>query len=335
MPKKARVVSEDIFRSSQLTPLAIKWKELVATNRDAEAMQVLEQIVIGSTAMFERLAMHENYHYTVDLSILVAAAQEKVVTWLLHWEVGKGRLFTFFSTCAKNAFRSELVKVNQFRKRYYVTSDNLEQFYGQDDHEVNKHDLAAEVRTKIEDISCRWGDPQEIGAIKYHIECIVDEEVHSKQRAIWGAAYAYGISTEMSKFFYTWALSALRHAMYDKIYRPYTKEDLIRASESYTQLPDLIDNLGFDKVSWIIAVYGGQRIKVPTIARMAKLSEDYKLFRELERSDLTPEAFEKIARENKKTLKAAQDVYQDMAGTLDGRRFGEHSVYDAQQERDY
>ena len=47
--------------------------------------------------------------------------------------------------CAKNAFRSELVKVNQYRKRYHVTSDNLEKFYGVEDHEVDKHDVAKEV----------------------------------------------------------------------------------------------------------------------------------------------------------------------------------------------
>ncbi len=101
---------------------------------------VLEEIVIGSTAMFERLAMYEDFHYTVDLKILVSAAQERVVKWLLRWEPKKGRLFSWFSKCAKNAFRSELVKVNQFRKRYYVTSDNLEHFYGVDDHAGNRCD---------------------------------------------------------------------------------------------------------------------------------------------------------------------------------------------------
>jgi len=69
------VQGEHIFASSQLTPLAVKWKELNAAKRHKEAMEVLEQIIKGSTAMFERLAQYEDYHYTVDLSILVDAAR--------------------------------------------------------------------------------------------------------------------------------------------------------------------------------------------------------------------------------------------------------------------
>jgi hypothetical protein len=233
---------EHIFPAAILTPLAVKWKELNAAGRTREAMDVLEQIVIGSTAMFERLAMYEDFHYTVDLPILVSAAQERVVRWLLKWDPKKGRLFSWFAKCSKNAFRSELVKVNQFRRRFHVTSDNLEQFYGVDDHGVERHDLALDVRSRIETLTCRWGDPQEIGAIHYLIECIVDDE-HDKSAAIWSAAYAWGIPLDLSKFFYQWALVALRHQMYDKIHVPFTEQDLFRAVESYSHLPGLLDIL--------------------------------------------------------------------------------------------
>lgn len=336
MPKKAKKVSlegEHIFPASQLTPLAVKWKELSSVGRHKEAMSVLEEIVIGSTAMFERLAMYEDFHYTVDLKILVSAAQERVVKWLLRWEPKKGRLFSWFSKCAKNAFRSELVKVNQFRKRYYVTSDNLEQFYGQDDHAVNKHDLATEVKSRIHDLSCHWGDPQEIGAIRYLVECIIDDE-HNKQAAIWSAAYAYGISVDSSKFFYQWALTALRHQMFDKVYIPFTEEDLFRASESYTHLPGMLDIISWDQMKKLIAVYGGTRIKFPTIAHLVRLRDNYRLFRDIDKSDLDPDSVAAIARAHKKTPRTAQEVYNEMVVVTDPKRFGENSVYD-QAERDY
>lgn len=294
---------------------------------------VLEEIVIGSTAMFERLAMYEDFHYTVDLKILVSAAQERVVKWLLRWEPKKGRLFSWFSKCAKNAFRSELVKVNQFRKRYYVTSDNLEHFYGVDDHEVNKHDLALDVRNRIRDLSCRWGDPQEIGAIRYLIECIVSDD-HNKQSAIWSAAYAYGISVEYSKFFYQWSLTALRHQMFDKIHIPFSDEDLVRAFFSYTHLPTLYDILPTDVIKKVIAVLGGTRIKIPTLANLAKIRDDYRLFQEMDKGDLDPDAVAAAARAHKRTPRSAQEVYTEMVGVLDPRRYGEHSVYD-QHEHDY
>ncbi|MGA2248605.1 MAG: hypothetical protein ABSH48_26925, partial [Verrucomicrobiota bacterium] len=89
--------NEHIFAASYLEPLAIKWKELNAKGKHAEAMLVLEEIVVGSTQMFQRLAQHEGYHFTVDLDILVSAAQEKVVKWLLRWQRKRGKLFTWFS----------------------------------------------------------------------------------------------------------------------------------------------------------------------------------------------------------------------------------------------
>src|SRR5574343_20093 len=141
----AEVKGEHIFPATHLTKLALHWKELNSKGRHKEAMEVLEEIIIGSTHMFERLAQHENFHYTVDLPILVSAAQEKVVKWLLAWQPKKGKLFTWLSKCSKNQFRSEIVKVTQYRKRFHVTGDNLEKFYGLDDHEVDKNYEAEEV----------------------------------------------------------------------------------------------------------------------------------------------------------------------------------------------
>ena len=290
-------------------------------------MAVLEEIVVGSTAMFERLAMYEDFHYTVDLGVLVGAAQERVVKWLMAWEPHKGRLFTWFSKCAKNAFRSELARVNQFRKRYYVTSDNLEQFYGAEDHEVNKHDLANDVRTRIHSLSCYWGDPQEIGAIRYLIECVVAEDGHDKTAAIWGAAYAYCISVDYSKFFYGWVLTALRRAMYDKAYIPFTEQDLVLAHESYTHLRTLNDIIGYEKTKEVIAILGGNRSKIPTLSAVAKMKDDYRLKRELDQTDLDPDSVAAVARANKKTPRTAQEIYNDMVGTLDPKRYGEYPIY--------
>ena len=289
-------------------------------------MLVLEQIVEGSTAMFERLAQFEDFHYTVDLPILVSAAQEKVIKWLAKWQPKKGRLFSWFSKCAKNAFRSELVKVNQYRKRYHVTSDHLEKFYGVEDHEVDKHDIAEELRCKLDELTCRWGDPQEIGAIRFLTLCIIDDE-HDKQAAIRSASYAFGISFELSKFFYNWSIVNLRHAFYEKVYIPFTGHDLTMASESYTFLPEFVNIFGIEKTLEGCAKLGGQRVKFPTLQYLAKLRENHLLARDIERSDLDPDAVAEIARKHKKTPRTAQEVFNEMVEQIDPRRYGEHSIF--------
>lgn len=338
MPKAPKQIAnvavegEHIFPQSYLQPLAIRWKELNAKRRHSDAMQVLEEIVIASTGMFQRLAQHEGYHYTVDLNILVSAAQEKVVKWLLRWQPSKGKLFAWFSKCAKNAFRSELVKVNQFRKRYHVTSDNLEKFFGHDDPEIDKHDVAMEVRGRLANLTCRWGHPQEIGAIQFLIECILEEE-HEKQAAIRSAAYAYGISLDLSKFFYSWALVALRDQMYKKVRVPFTEEDLVRAAHSYTHFVSLFD-MANTPFTWnvhgkyLVANYGGMRIKIPTIAQVATLVESKRIFDEIDESEKDPDAVADVAKKHKKTVRSAQDTYFDMVEVLDPRRSGEFDVYD-------
>lgn len=317
---------EHIFPASQLTPLAIQWKQLSSAGRHKEAMFVLEQIVEGSTAMFERLAQFEDFHYTVDLPILVSAAQEKVIKWLAKWQPKKGRLFSWFSKCAKNAFRSELVKVNQYRKRYHVTSDNLEKFYGAEDHEVDKHDLADEMRSKLDELTCRWGDPQEIGAIRFLTTCVLEDD-HDKQASIRSASYAYGISFELSKFFYNWVIVNLRHAFYEKVFIPFTEYDLMLAAESYTFWPEFVNIVGIEKAKECSAKLGGQRVKFPTLQYFAKLRENHRVAREIERSDLDPESVAEIARKHKKTPRMAQEVYNEMVDLIDPKRYGEHNIF--------
>ena len=471
-------------------------------------MFVLEQIVEGSTAMFERLAQFEDFHYTVDLPILVSAAQEKVVKWLQKWQPKKGRLFSWFclhrdtlitledgsmrpigelvreryagkvlcwnfdlstfeakqvtdwseepckrkdwrklvifrpsgygnpiyithdhrvrtqagwkqvdhlcaqdtlylnrptltpegeaaligllhqsvaregyswkvfkrfkvyrenahtarvrygatsesfgfkydltvednhnffagrrkllihnSKCAKNAFRSELVKVNQYRKRYHVTSDNLEKFYGIEDHDVDKRDVATEFQAKIKQMSCRWGDPQELGAIRYLVECVLDDE-RDKQGAIRGACYAWGISPDMSKFFYGWVVSALRHELYDQVHIPFTEQDLFRAAFAYEHVVDLLDYVDWETAKKIIARWQGMRIKFPTLAHMAKVKENYQIHRDVEKGDLDPDAVAEVARKHKRTARSAQEVFNEMVTILDPKRTGEYAIYD-------
>jgi hypothetical protein len=287
---------------------------------------------MGSTPMFERLAQHERYNQTVDLEILVSAAQEKVVKWLLRWEPRKGKLFTWFSKCAKHAFLSELGKVNLYRKRFHATSDNLEKFIGAEDHDVDKHDLAAEVKARIATLTCRWGHPQEIGCIGYLIECILDEDNRDKQAAIRASAYAWGISLDMAKFFYRWAICELRTVLLEKIRVPITQDDLLYLSESYTTFIDTVNIIGIEAAKKLIAVQGGSRIKIPTLAHLARLKENYQIWQEIEQTDKDPDSIAEVAARHKKTPRTAAEAYEEMCEILNPRRAGEYYIFGENDE---
>lgn len=325
------IAGEHIFPQTRLTKLAIRWKELNEANRHREAMALLEDIIKDSTPMFERLAQHEDYDYTVDLKILVAAAQEKVVRWLLHWNPAKGRLFTFFSKCAKNAFRSEVVKVNQYRKRFHVTDQNPERLFGFHDPTLNKHEGVEIVHKRMSEISARWGSPQELGAIRYILACMEDiqDGTHDRQAVIKGAMFAYGIGSELSKFFYQWSLVALRDAMYTHVVPRFTEQDLFHAQFSYTLLPDLLHNLmGWDQVKRLVVLYGGQRFKIPTLTQVERVVENYKIYEEISGTDLSPTAISKVAKRHGKTDKTAQEIFEEMTSITHPNRTGDYPLFE-------
>jgi hypothetical protein len=323
---------EHIFPATYLTELAEHWKELTAAGKHGEAFKLLEEIIVKSTPMFERLAQYEGFHHVVPLDQLVQAAREKVPRWLLACDVDKlrqGKLFSWFSTCSKNAFRSEVARHRQHTNRHHATGDNLEKFVGQEDHAIMRHDAADDAVRRIRDITTRWGDPHELGSVRFVVDCLVDEERQppDRHKIVNGVMYAYGLAPEMAKFFYQWGLFALRDALYDKVRAPFTKQDVLRMVETHTFLPDVIDIVGWDRFSELVIKLGGQRIKLPTTAQLTRLHEETLLHRELQDTDLTPEGMEAAARRRGRTLKNAEALFIELSESLSAQRLGEHPLY--------
>lgn len=321
--------NESIFPATELTTLALRWKELVAAGREDEALEVLNEIVIGSTPMFERLAQFEGYHHTVDLPILVASAQQKVIRWLIHWKPKKGGLFSWFSKCAKNAFRSEVAKASQLRKRFHSFDDTPEKLIGAYDTDVDRHAMSAEVHNRIREITSRWGSKRELGVLQYILLVFEEtqEQSFDKDAVLRGVHYAYGISPELAKFFYNWALIAMRDALYEKVNIRLTEQDLFRSTFSYTFLPDFLDIITWDQLKQILGRMGGQRTRWPTLDQLEKERKKYELFLELERTDMDPESFAKVARKHRKSEKSAQEIFDEMTRVVDPRRTGEYDVF--------
>ena len=322
---------QHIFHNQRVTLLALKWKDLVKNNQHGEAMDVLEEIIIESTNMFERLAQGSGFHHTVDLPTLVQAAREKMVRWLAAWDStkkSKNGLFSYLSMCAKHAFLSEISKVNQHRKRFHVTGDTLEKFYGTEDHESTKNDGAIEAKRHVKQITARWGDPVMLGAVRMVIDSMIEERPQDRQAVIRTVSYAYGLSPEMAKFLYNWGLFALRDAMYEKNSARYTLQDIIRHKETHSHLVDLIDIIGFETFKKVVALLGGTRLKIPTQPLLARWHEEYLIKCEIEEEGLDPDSVARVAKRHGKSEKAASEIFETMTHELSPERSGEHYVYD-------
>jgi len=182
------------------------------------------------------------------------------------------------------------------------------------------------MQAKLAKLTCRWGAPQEKGALAYLIECVLDEE-RNKQGAIRGAAYAWGISMDQSKFFYAWVLAAMRAEFSSQIRVPFTEQDLWLLRDSYEHIPDLLHIMPWDALRSVMIRYGGMRLKIPTIATLARLKEEHAIWEEIDASDKDPDSISAIAVRHKKTLRGATEIYEEMCLLQDPNRSGEFNIY--------
>jgi len=240
-----------------------------------------------------------------------------------------GQLFSFFSTCAKNAFRSELAKHRQFATRYHTTGESLEKFVGAEDHAVDRHDAATEVKRRLKTICTRWSDPQEMGAVRFCVDCIsdLDRQPFNRQTITNGARFAYGISDEQAKFFYQWALFAMRDALIDNQSARFTIQDILRHRETYTFLPDVIDIISWPKFVTLVKTLGGQRIKLPTEAQLNRQHAEWLMQREMMQTDSTPQETEEVAKKHGRSVKQASELFAELSESMAKARVGEHPLY--------
>ena len=177
-------------------------------------------------------------------------------------------------------------------------------------------------------MTCRWGNLQLIGCIRYHVACIVENPKGQRKASIKGGAYASGLSVDLSKFCHNWATFALRDAMYHKMRLPYTQQDVFRLVHSYTFLPDLLTVITWPQMLKLMALFGGQRLKIPTLSQMEQAHKDAILFQKLQRAGHDPAVFAKTAKENDATLAAASDIFERMSQDLAEDRSGDHDIYE-------
>jgi len=318
---------EHIFPATQLTELVLRWKTARSESRDDESMRLLTEIIENTQEMLRRFAQHEGFTRTVDLDILLGSANSKLMHWIDKWEPSRGRLFSWINACAKNTWLSEVNRETNYRRRYHVTGDDLEKFFGAEEHAVTTHEALKSTHDKVSSIVSRWGNPQEIGALAYMLACL-HEGVTDKDAVVRGASYAWGLDVTLSKFFYTWCLFELRSQWSNKVRIPFTEQDLVMAAHSYTYLPDFLNIVSFEQFKKLVAVMGGVRLRIPTIQQLAKLKEHYSIHEQLEATDKTPDDFAAVARSRKRSVKSAAEIFTEMTGVLHEDRTGEYPIFD-------
>jgi hypothetical protein len=235
----------------------------------------------------------------------------------------------------KNVFRTEASKVNQYRKYFHSTGENLEKYYGEEDYRKFRAEAAEEVKSNLKELTCRWGDLQEIGTVRFILMSLLEDREETaketptvvRERIIRSAGFAWCVSPDLARYFYQWAVYALRDALDHKISVRFTLQDVLRHAESYTFLPELIDIVGWDRAQELFVKLGGARIRLPTVQQLGKLHEKYLLFADIQREGEDPDTIEKVGRRRGFSSKTAQQAFEEMSETLDHRRLGDNPIF--------
>ena len=318
---------QHIFNNDRVEIEARRWKALVAEGRTEEADKLIEEIIPQCKNLFSRFAQFEKFDDKVELGSLINEAMIKVPHWINYWDPVKGTLFTYMSVCSKRLWVGLSKKESEYKGRYYATGDNLEKFAGMEDHEVAKHDSAKELRDRLNDITVRWASKQSKGAIKMYIDVLISGDYINKKYLQRTASYAYCISPELAKFYYSWTLVAMRDIMYDKLRVNYTDQDLFRLGHSYSFLPDLLTVISWQQMVKVMALFGGHRVKIPTLESLQKTRKEFSLHRDLDNAQ-TPEEFTRNARKHGFTERSAHEVYERMSATLNHEHDTEHGLFE-------
>ena len=291
-----------------------------------EADRLLDHIIPQCEALYSRLAQYEKFDSTVDLGSLINEAMVKTSHWITYWQLEKGPLFSYLSVCAKRLFVGLAKRESDYKGRYYATGDNLEKFVGSEDHEVQRHDAAAELRKRLLTLTGRWASAQCIGVIKMYIDVLVSGDKIKKKELQRAGSYAYGISPELAKFYFSWTLVAMRDLMYDKLRMSYTDQDMFRLQHTHTFLPDMLTVITWDQMVKLMGLFGGQRIKIPTLESIIEARRELAVYHSLEHVQ-TPEEFSQVAKKHGYTDRSAQEVFDRLSPVLNNDNDGEYHIF--------
>lgn len=320
------MTNTEIFPATEISAEVLRWRSLNIEGKSEESMVSLDAILVLITPMLERLAQYEGYHHTVPLDVLKSSAYSKVIKWIQGWDESKS-IFTWFSKCARNVFISEVSKESQRRDRFQSVGESLEKYFGSEDHASDTENLTEEVDTKIKGLTCRWGSEQERAAIRFILECVVENN-YNKSRIIKGASFAFAITNEMAKFFYWWVIVNLRDINYERLRKSYSDTDFLYAWLSYNPTIEILDYIPLQMFRKFVTVFGGTRIRVPTLAQIEKLSLNRKLVEEVDKSGMTPQEIDSIAAKYKRSSKSLMDTYREIIEIYNENRLGEYNIYE-------
>jgi hypothetical protein len=324
----ARKGKQAIFDNDFVTELCIQFKQsgdLVTYRKICEASNNLMDSIIRSS----------KFHLQAPFDDIKNYLFLQLENWIAKWSPEKGKVYSYWSTCIKHAAISYVSKESLFRQRFMFTDLPMEVVSNAKYTPNFSTELRQVLIDSLKDLEIRWREPVIQKVIRYMVCCVVNNRMERRQEILRTTILGFPIELPTAKFLLDWTQAAVRAALLEHYDQPLGEIDIIRASERFSFLPDIINLVGLLSAKKLMAVFAGTTIRFPSQTQLRRQTMLKKVYKSLS-EDPSPDNVSGLAREFRTTpekVEAFNELLHEniQAGLVDNVSLYSESAADASE----
>lgn len=313
-----------IFDNDYVTELCLQFK------RDP-SLTTFRLICEGSNNLIDSIIRSNKFHLQAPFDDIKNYLYLQIENWINKWNPEKGKTYTYFSICTKHAAISYVSKESLLRQRFVFTDLPMEALSNACYVPQFSSELRQSLIDSLKDLEIRWREPVVQKVIRYLICCIVHNRIDRRQDILRTITLGFPIDLPTAKFLFDWSQAAVRISLLERYEQPLGEIDIIRASERFSHMPDIIALIGLQNAKKMMAAFAGMTLRFPSQTQLRRHTAYRKIYDTLA-TDPSPEAISSLAKEFRTTPDKVE-VYNEMlhthvqAGLIDDiPLYGDHDV---------
>lgn len=262
------MAKQKIFDNELVETLVIEWKR----TKDGA---IYQRVCKETTNLIDAIIRSNGFYRQMDFNDIRNNVFVELISFIDKWDPGRGtKLYSYLSTCIRNACISTVRTDAENKKRHVYTDVSLDTL-GDSDNVSMSHNYSTDevdfIRSKAHMLECRWKEPIIRAGIQYLVECHLSGRNHRKREIIRSLCLGYKMPQATSKFLFDWTTTSLRAELLSMYDSPLGDVDLLRLAEKFSHLPDMINLIGYPAVKKLLAVFSGVQIRFPSLPHIKKL----------------------------------------------------------------
>jgi hypothetical protein len=167
----------------------------------------------------------------------------------------------------------------------------------------------------LKDLEIRWREPVIRNIIRYLVACVVNNRTDKRQEILRTVLLGFPVELGTAKFLLDWTQAAVRAALLTHYDQPLGEIDIIRASERFSFLPDIINLVGLPNAKKLMATFAGVTIRFPSQTQLRRHTMLKKVFSSLN-TDPSPDNISNLAREFRTTPDKVEAFHELMGDNV-------------------